>query len=116
MGKPNFSAELPEATLRLIEQLKPLFNSNKTQIVSRAIEELYRKEFGMNGQPRNITESWLQNWLGTNRPDLGLFEASGIKGFYKLTAGPAHSFMGIGKTWKQVAAYLGAIEVPDTHD
>jgi len=47
MSKPNFSADFPEATIRQIEELKPLFNGNKTQIVIRAISELHRKEIGM---------------------------------------------------------------------
>lgn len=67
----------------------------------------------MTTQPRSITESWLQSWIDTNRPDLGLLETNGVKGFYKLDAGPAHSFQGIGSTWKQVAAHLEAIQVPD---
>lgn len=113
MGKPNFSAELPGATLRLLEELKPLFDGNKTKIVIRAIEELYRKEFGMNGQLRNITRHWLQSWIDANRPDLALFESNGIKGFYRLDAGPANSFTGIGRTWRQVAAHLEAIKVAD---
>lgn len=67
----------------------------------------------MNTQPQTITRAWLASWIDTNRPDLGLHENSGVKGFYKFDAGPAHSFQGIGKTWKQVAAHLEAIQVPD---
>ena len=66
----------------------------------------------MNAQPR-ITESWLQQWIDTNRPELGLLETNGVKGFYRLDAGPAHSFHGVGKTWKQVAAELEAIQLLD---
>jgi hypothetical protein len=67
----------------------------------------------MTTQPRTITRAWLAAWIDANRPDLGLYETNGVKGFYKIDAGPAHSFMGIGKTWKQVAAHLEAIEVAD---
>jgi len=88
-----------------VEAMKQLGNGNLSAGIRKAIE--------MTTQPRNITESWLQQWIDTNRPDLGLFEVNGIKGFYRLDAGPAHSFRGVGKTWKQVAAELEAIQLPD---
>lgn len=89
----------------ILEAMKQLGNGNLSAGIRKAIE--------MTTQPRNITESWLQQWIDTNRPDLGLFEVNGIKGFYRLDAGPAHSFRGVGKTWKQVAAELEAIQLPD---
>ena len=52
MSKPNFSAELPETTLRLLDELKPLFNGNKTQIVIQAIRLLHQQEIrSMNTKP-----------------------------------------------------------------
>jgi hypothetical protein len=56
MGKPNLSAELPEITLRQLEELKPLFNGNKTQVVIRAIAQLHKQEIGtMNTDTQTIT-------------------------------------------------------------
>jgi len=61
-----------------------------------------------------MTRSRLEKWISGNRPDLGLFETdAGVKGFYRQDAGPAASFQGCGKSWKDVAARLGAIQVPD---
>lgn len=44
MGKPNISAELPTSTLRQLDALKPLYNGNKTQVLIRAIANLYQQE------------------------------------------------------------------------
>jgi hypothetical protein len=44
MATPNFSALLPEVTLRQMADLAPLFNGNKTQIVIRAIAQLHKEE------------------------------------------------------------------------
>jgi len=78
------------------------------------LDTLVTQEENMNNnQPRSITQSWLQQWVAANRGDVGLLETNGIKGFYRLDAGPAHSFRGIGTTWRQVAAHLEAIEVAD---
>jgi hypothetical protein len=44
MGKPNFSALLPSATLRQLEELQQRFCSNRTQIVIRAIALLHKQE------------------------------------------------------------------------
>lgn len=44
MATPNFSALLPDRTIKQIEALKPLYNGNKTQIVIDAIKRLYQQE------------------------------------------------------------------------
>lgn len=62
-----------------------------------------------------ITQTWLQSWIDSNRPDLGIMEVNGVKGYYKLDAGPAFSFRGIGQSWRQVAAELEAIQLPDAN-
>ncbi len=88
-----------------VEILEKLGNGNLSLGIRKVLE--------MNTQPHVITRTWLAAWIDTNRPDLGLHETSDTKGFYKLDAGPAHSFRGCGKTWKQVAAELEAIQLPD---
>jgi hypothetical protein len=60
-----------------------------------------------------ITRSKLEAWLSVNRPDLGLMEIQGQKGFYRRDAGPAFSFKAVGKSWRDVAAHLGMIPVRD---
>ena len=50
----------------------------------------------------------LEKWLKENRPDLGLSEWNGRKGFYKLSEGQASSFAACGTTWKEVAQVVGA--------
>jgi hypothetical protein len=44
MSTPNFSALLPDVTLQQLEDLKPLFNGNKTQLIMRAVAELHKRE------------------------------------------------------------------------
>lgn len=109
---PVTSMRLPQPTRNQIDELAARWNVSIANVVTIAIDRMYQQEI-TTMQPKSITQSWLQSWIDSNRPDLGLYEVNGVKGFYKLDAGPAHSFMGIGKTWKQVAAHLEAIEVPD---
>lgn len=61
----------------------------------------------------NITRAKLAAWVEKNKPHLGIDDANGTKGFYRLNEGPAWSFRGQGKSWRDVAAALGAIEVRD---
>lgn len=60
-----------------------------------------------------VTRQKLQQWIDTNRPDLGIDDQNGTKGFYKIDQGQAWSFRGQGETWRDVAATLGAIDVPE---
>lgn len=60
-----------------------------------------------------ITKAALEAWIAANRPELALYNNDGTKGFYRKDAGPAASFRGIGKTWRNVAEQLGMIEVSD---
>lgn len=60
-----------------------------------------------------ITHEKLAAWVKENRPELGIDDQNGTKGFYNLNQGQAWSFQGQGETWRDVAAALGAIEVPD---
>lgn len=105
------SFQMTEADARKFDALESAGFGTRTDIIRIAIDRMYREEIAVN--TRNITQSWLQSWIDTNRPDLGLYETNGVKGFYKLDAGPAHSFRGVGKTWRQVAAELEAIVVQD---
>jgi len=106
------SMRLPQPTRTQIDALAAAWNVSIANVVTIAIDRMYQQEI-KTMQPRNITESWLQSWIDAHRPDLGLYEVNGVKGFYKLDAGLASSFIGIGKTWRQVAAHLEAIEVSD---
>lgn len=60
-----------------------------------------------------VTEKKLNTWIEANRPDLAITEVNGTKGFYRQDAGPAASFKGCGETWRDVAARLEAVEIPD---
>jgi predicted CopG family antitoxin len=62
-----------------------------------------------------VTQTKLQAWIDTNRPELGIDEnhANEIKGFYRLDLGPAASLVSCGQTWRDVAAALGAIEISE---
>jgi hypothetical protein len=55
-----------------------------------------------------MTEKQLREWLKRHRPDLGLDEINGRKGFYRKDKGQAASFQACGKTWADVARRLGA--------
>jgi len=112
MAKEQLNARISALTRRQLDELGERWGTTQTETLTVIIDRMYREEL-KTMQPRNITESWLQSWIDAHRPDLGLYEVNGVKGFYKLDAGPSHSFMGIGKTWKQVATHLEAIEVPD---
>jgi hypothetical protein len=52
MATPNFSALLPDVTLRQMADLAPLFNGNKTQIVIRAIAQLHKEEIADHDKQR----------------------------------------------------------------
>lgn len=60
-----------------------------------------------------ITRAKLAAWVAENKPELGIDDQNGTKGFYRLNEGQAWSFRGQGETWRDVAAALGAIEVED---
>lgn len=60
-----------------------------------------------------ITEAALRAWVEANRPDLAIREEAGVKGFYRRSAGPAQDFQSCGRSWRDVAATLGAVEVRD---
>jgi predicted transcriptional regulator len=114
MTKNAMSIRLDDLTKSQLDELTAKYSTTQARIVATAIDRMYQQEITtMNTQTRTITQSWLQSWIDSNRPDLGLLETNSVKGFYKLDAGPAQSFMGIGQTWRQVAAHLGAIEVQD---
>lgn len=61
----------------------------------------------------SVTRAKLAAWIEVHRPELGIDEQSGTKGFYRLSEGQAWSFQGQGETWRDVAAALGAITVQD---
>jgi hypothetical protein len=103
----------PEKTTKVAVTLLPEQREAMKQLGNGNLSAGIRKAIDMHTQTARITESWLQSWLDTNRPDIGIMEVNGTKGFYKLDAGAAHSFQGVGSTWKQVAAHLEAIQVPD---
>lgn len=60
-----------------------------------------------------ITREKLADWVEANKPELAIDEQNGTKGFYNRNLGQAWSFRGQGESWRDVAAALGAIEVPD---
>ena len=61
----------------------------------------------------SVTRAKLAAWVAENRPELGIDNVNGTKGFYNANQGQAWSFRGQGETWRDVAAALGAIEVKD---
>lgn len=60
-----------------------------------------------------VTEAKLEAWINKYRPDLAIRDEQGVKGFYRVNIGPAHSFQSCGPTWRDVAARLGAVDVSD---
>lgn len=61
----------------------------------------------------NVTKKALEVWMSRYRPDLGVYDHDGTRGYYRKNAGPAASFVGCGKTWRNVAEELGAVTVYD---
>jgi hypothetical protein len=57
---------------------------------------------------KSVTRKTVEDYLAKNAPNLGAYEnkTNKIKGVYRLNLGPAHSFRGIGKTWREVLAEL----------
>lgn len=61
-----------------------------------------------------VTREKLAAWLETHRPELALYERDGTtRGFYRRDSTPRADFRNCGPTWRDVAARLGAIEVPE---
>lgn len=61
-----------------------------------------------------VTREKLESWLAEHRPELVLHERDrATRGFYPRDNTPARSFQVCGPTWRDVAARLRAIEVPD---
>lgn len=57
MATPNFSALLPDVTLRQLDELTKQLGINRTQVVIRAISDLHKKEIStMSFQPFSDTE------------------------------------------------------------
>ena len=55
----------------------------------------------------------LQRWLYHHRPDIGIGQVEGVKGFYKISEGLDGSFVPCGYTWRDVAKRVGAIPYGD---
>src|SRR5262245_10970452 len=87
--------------------------SLKTAIYQRLGFEMpvrggFRPGAGSKPMQTKITRTRVDQWLAKNRPHMATYEnkMNGIKGVYRKDTGPAHSFRGMGKTWKEVLATL----------
>lgn len=60
----------------------------------------------------NVTRGKLEAWMEENKSHMELYEdgANGNKGVYRRDMGPAMSFETRGRTWREVARSVGAID------
>lgn len=78
MATPNFSALLPDVTTHQLTELTKIYGIGKTQVVIRAISDLYRKEFPVMNIPLNYQpHSEYQGYA--------IEVATGIGGYYART-------------------------------
>lgn len=104
---PVLSIRVGQLTRSQLDNLSAQWGMSLAQVVTTLADRATQQELPMNTR---ITRTWLEQWLAANRPDLGLYEHNGHKGFYRLDAGPAASFQTCGPTWRDVAAVLEAVE------
>lgn len=95
MGKPNFSALLPLQTLQEIEELKPLYNGNKTQIVIQAIKLLHRQE-----KPTMITSTITVTTINTQPEHDPYVNLGGHSSYTVLRLDPEDQTIGVRQEYR----------------